>query len=148
MFYFVEDLVIATFEEFVDPTEIINHQGEHPTVVDNLDSEGESVLFFDEEHPYYNTDFNGEREASSNSKEEEEEGYEDMVDAYLDWMALGPLSLSENLHKMPKYLETLFSKFNLEKKMKKETILIIYKCIYECLRYVLTMLLVEYFCTL
>lgn len=46
---------------------------------------------------------NGEGEDSSDFDKKEESRDEDMVDQDLDWMAQGPLSLSNNLHKMPKH---------------------------------------------
>ncbi len=39
---------------------------------------------------------------------------------YLDLMAQGPLALPKNLHKMPRHLENLLSKFDLNKKTKAE----------------------------
>lgn len=41
-----------------------------------------------------------------------------MVDQDLDWMSHGPLSLLDNLHRMPKHLEKLLSKFDPDKKVK------------------------------
>lgn len=70
----VDYLVITTLEDLVDPTERKNQQGELTPVEENLGSEGEDFQFFYEERPDNNEDFNSEGEASSDSKEEEEEG--------------------------------------------------------------------------
>ena len=43
-----------------------------------------------------------------------------MVDQDLDQMAQGPLTLLDNLHRMPKYLKKLLSKFDHDKKTKEE----------------------------
>lgn len=40
----------------------------------------------------------------------------DMVDTYLDWMAQGLPTLSNSLHKIPKHIEKLLSKFDPDKK--------------------------------
>lgn len=100
----VEYLVIANLKELVDPTQRTSHQGELPLVEENLDSEGEDFHFPSEDDPDYNTDFNGEGEASLDLKEEKEEGDGDMAYADLYLMAQGTLTLFNNLHKMPKHL--------------------------------------------
>lgn len=57
---------------------------------------------------------------SSYSEKEEEPREEDMVDQDLDSIAQQPLSLLDNLHKMPRHLENLLSKFDPDKKTKEE----------------------------
>lgn len=76
--------------------------------------------FFYEEHHDYNEEFNSEGEGSPYLEKEEEEGNKDMVDADLDWIAQGPLSLPNYLHKMPKHPEKSISKFDPDKKTKVE----------------------------
>lgn len=83
----LEYLVITTLEELADPTEITNKKGEIPPAEDNFDIEGEVFQFSYKEHHNCNEYFNSEEEGSSDLEEEEEEGYEYTVDAYLDWMA-------------------------------------------------------------
>jgi len=59
-------------------------------------------------------------EDSEDFEEEEENNYENMEDQDLDWMSQGPLTLPGILHKMPRHLEKLLMKYDLDKSINAE----------------------------
>ena len=61
-----------------------------------------------------------EPKPSDSEREEEDEEEEEMADPNLEWMTQGPLALPGALHKMPKRLEIMNIKFNLDRIVKAE----------------------------
>lgn len=61
---------------------------------------------------------NDEGEDYLESESEEEEENEEMTDDQFDWMTQGLLTLPVNLHRLPKHLEKLVTKYDPTKKVK------------------------------
>lgn len=78
-----------------------------------------NTILFDEFFEL-NYGFDSQGEGSLDFEKEEGLKDKDIANQKLDWMAKGPLTLSCNLHKIPKYLEKLLSKFDPYKKIKVE----------------------------
>lgn len=107
----VEEVVLATLEELADSMEREEEPG-YFIVVTEATSYCLGSTFFEiakeEEEPLYL------------EKEEEDNKEEDMADQNLDRMTQDPLEFLGVLHKVPRHVEKLFMKYDLDKIVKVE----------------------------